>query len=122
MIHKLAGFDGQEKINIENPTGGRSGGWDGGGGRVRQLRSHVNTNTKLREEKRTAQCSRKSFFHIMNKKNEGIRIIFSQKKESQSESETSGAAHGMICNITVILLLCLFASWSRTQTQKCVKC
>ena len=34
----------------------------------------------------------------MNKKNEDIRIIFSQK-ESQSELGTKRAAHGMICYI-----------------------
>ena len=42
---------------------------------VRQLRSRVNTNTNLREEKRTVHCSRKRGFHIMNKKNEGIRML-----------------------------------------------
>ena len=65
---------------------------------VRQLRSHENTNTNLREEKRTVHCSRKRGFHVMNKKNEGIRIIF-LKKENQSESPTNKAAHGIICNI-----------------------
>ena len=34
----------------------------------------------------------------MNKKNEGICILF-LKKESQSESEINPAAHGIICNI-----------------------
>ena len=34
----------------------------------------------------------------MNKKNEGIRIIF-LKKESQPESGTNGTAQGIICNI-----------------------
>ena len=70
-----------------------SGGWVG----ERQLRSHVNTNTNLREEKRTVHCSRKWGFHIMNKKNEGIRIFF-LKKESQSELGTNRAAHRIICN------------------------
>ena len=52
-------------------------GWVG----VRQLRSHVNTNTNMREEKRTVHCSRKMVLHIMNKKNEDICIFFSQKGE-----------------------------------------
>ena len=37
-------------------------------------------------------------FHIMKKKNEGIRKLF-LKKESQSESGTNRAAHRIICNI-----------------------
>ena len=65
---------------------------------VRQLRSHVNTNTNLREEKSNVHCSRKRVFHIMNKKIEGIRIIF-LKKENQSESVINRAAYGIICNI-----------------------
>ena len=55
-------------------------------------------STTLREEKRTVHCSRKRGFHLMNKKNKGIRIIF-LKKESQSESGTNRAAHRIICNI-----------------------
>ena len=47
---------------------------------VRQLRSHVNTDTNLREEKRIVHCSRKRMFHIMKNKNEGIRILFLKKK------------------------------------------
>ena len=65
---------------------------------VRQLRSHVNTNTNLREEKRIVRSSRKRIFHIMNKKNESIRIFF-LKKENQSELRTTWAAHGIIFNI-----------------------
>ena len=78
----LAGFDRQEKINTGNThSGGEAGARvSQGGGGVRQLRSHVNTNTNLREEKRTVHCSRKRGFHIMNKKNEGIRIIFLKKR------------------------------------------
>ena len=69
----------------------------GRGGGCRQLRSHVNTNTNLREEKRTVHCSRKRGFLVM-KKNKGIRIIF-LKKESQYESGTNWAARGIICNV-----------------------
>ena len=76
-------------------------GW--GGVRVRQLRSHVNTTTNMREEKRTVQCSRKMVLHIMNKKNADIRIFF-LKKESHSKSGTILAAHGIICNIIPLKL------------------
>ena len=92
---QLAGFVCHEKINSGNPIAEKRRGQGGGRGGVR---SHVNTNTNLREEKRTVHCSSKMVFHIMNKKNEGIRIFF-LKKESQSESGTKRAAHGMICNI-----------------------
>ena len=61
---QLAGFDRQEKINTGNhTTGERQGpGWGQGRGGVRQLRSRVNTNTNLREEKRTVHSSRKMLF------------------------------------------------------------
>ena len=75
QLLELAGFDRQKKIKIENPIAGERRG--AGGGWARQLRSHVNTNTNLREEENTVHCSRKRVFHIMDKKNEGIRIFFS---------------------------------------------
>ena len=40
----------------------------------------------------TVHCSRKMFVHIMNEKNEDIRIFFSQKGAKR-------AAHRMICII-----------------------
>ena len=70
----------------------------GAGMGVRQLRSHVNTDTNLREEKWIVHCSRKRMFHIRKNKNEGIRILF-LKKESQSELGTNRAAHTIICTI-----------------------
>ena len=60
----------------------------GAGVREIQLRSHVNTNTSLREETRTVHCSRKIFFYIMNKKNEGIRIIFSNRRGNLNQGPT----------------------------------
>ena len=47
---QLAAFDRQEKINTGNPTVGER---RGPGQGVRQLKSHVNTNSNFREEKRT---------------------------------------------------------------------
>ena len=69
---------------------------EGGGGGlvVRQLKSHVNTNTNLREEKRTVHCSRIRGFHIMNKKNEGIRI-FSQKRRANLHRGPIGLHTGL---------------------------
>ena len=69
----------RRKSILETPQRGRGGGRDGVG--VRQLRSHVNTNTNLREENRTVHCSRKRVFHIMNKKRRGHSYTFSQKGE-----------------------------------------
>ena len=98
---QMAGFECQEKINTGNLTAGERRGLGrvgAGRGGLRQLRSHVNTNTNLREQKRIVHCSRKRMFHIMKNKNEGIRILF-PKEESQSESGTTWAAHRIICNI-----------------------
>ena len=71
----------RRKSILKTPQRERGGGRGRGRGWVRQLRSHVNNNTNLREEKRTVHCSRKGCFHIMNKKNEGIRILFLKKGE-----------------------------------------
>ena len=90
----MASFDRQEKINTGNPIAGERRGRGGG----KLLRSHVNTDTNLREEKRTVDCSRKRGFPIMNEKKEDICIIF-LKEKSQSESGTNWAAHRTICNI-----------------------
>ena len=63
---QLAGFDRQEKINTRNHTTGERQGpgqvVGAGAGLVRQQRSHVNTNTNLRQEKRTVHNSRKRVF------------------------------------------------------------
>ena len=48
---------------------------------VRQLRSHENSNTNLREEKRTVHCSRKMFFSHNEQEKRGNSYIFSQKGE-----------------------------------------
>ena len=79
---QLAGFERQEKINTGNLTAGvrRGSGRVGAGVGVRQLRSHVNTNTNLREEKRIVYCSRKRMFHIMKKKTRAFLNFFSKRR------------------------------------------
>ena len=66
---------------------------------ARQLRSYVNTNTNLREEKSTEHCSGKRGFSHKEQEKRGHAYIFFSINESQSESGTNQAAHGIICNI-----------------------
>ena len=51
-----------------------------GGVRVRQQRSHVNTTTNMREEKRTVHCSRKMVL-LNEQEKRRHSYIFSQKGE-----------------------------------------